>query len=121
MSELESSLLETVHWINGPVELNSREKIAKWWTQSVRGQRSYRSPRQKDIPFMTRIPAEEIDGLESEALRDALKAQLFAAATNEKFAIIPVVKEDGEIDTLLSIHNGSRIEGRPKPRSIVRE
>ncbi|HEY0965186.1 MAG TPA: hypothetical protein VGE13_01775 [Candidatus Saccharimonadales bacterium] len=70
----ETTLGETVSWIN-VIPLNRREKIARWWVESVRQQRTYNSKRQSKQEFMTHIGLDEVNSLACDALREALLRQ----------------------------------------------
>lgn len=90
----ESQSIESVSWIN-KVPLNRREKIARWWIERVRQQRTYESKRQHEQEFETRIPVNSIDQLANDGLRKALTDQKMCIESDEGFFIIPRATPDG--------------------------
>lgn len=88
--------IENVSWIN-VVPLNVREKIGRWWVDSVRQQHTYTSQRQREQPFQTSIPVASIDQLASEGLKAALLRQKRGIEEDSSIFTLPRATPDGSV------------------------
>jgi len=85
---------ETVTWIN-VIPLNRREKIARWWIESVRQQQTHTSRRQRERPFQTRIPVDSIDDIACDGLSAALHRQRQQVLEDDNHITLPRANPDG--------------------------
>jgi hypothetical protein len=87
--------VQTVSWIN-VVPHNRREKIARWWVESVRRQGTYTSRRSHEADFQTHVSVDQIDQLASDGLKKVPFKQKQQLETDGSWLILPCATADGE-------------------------